>query len=78
MFKIALTNKFSCVSYLLKFKNCSSELTKYKLKSKMIGYSTYELRFAQYITPTNFLILIFELICSGLFLSHFFSFLDNF
>ena len=74
MFKIVLTNKFSFVSYLLKFNHGSSESTKYKLKSKMISYSTYGLRFAQYITPMNFLILIFELTCSGLFLSHFFLF----
>ena len=78
MFKIVLTNKFSFVSYLLKFNHGSSESTKYNLKSKMISYSTYGLRFAQYITPMNFLILIFKLTCSGLFLSHFFSFLNHF
>ena len=78
MFKIVLTPKFSFVSYLLKFNHGSSESTKYNLKSKMISYSTYGLRFAQYITPMNFLILIFELTCSGLFLSHFFSFLNHF
>ena len=78
MFKIVLIPKFSFVSYLLKFNHGSSESTKYNLKSKMISYSTYGLRFAQYITPMNFLILIFELTCSGLFLSHFFSFLNYF
>lgn len=37
MFKIVLTNKFSFVSYLLKFNHGSSESTKYNLKSKMIS-----------------------------------------
>ena len=37
IFKIVLTNKFSFISYLLKFNHGSSESTKYNLKSKWLA-----------------------------------------